>query len=105
MPPPNGPFTHWVVYNLPANVTQLEASQPATATLPNGGLQGLNGRGQPGYLGSCPPPGASPHRYTFQLFALDGPLSLQPGASIGAVRDALNGHVVAQTQLIALYGR
>jgi hypothetical protein len=32
-------------------------------------------------------------------------LSLQPGASIGALRDALNGHVVAQTQLIALFGR
>jgi Raf kinase inhibitor-like YbhB/YbcL family protein len=104
-PPPNGPFTHWVVYNLPATVTQLEANQPTTATLPNGGAQGLNGRGQTGYLGACPPPGAAPHRYTFQLFALDGPLSLQPGAPIAALRDALNGHVVAQTQLIALFGR
>jgi Raf kinase inhibitor-like YbhB/YbcL family protein len=105
VPPPNGPFTHWVVYNLPAGVTQLEASQPTTPTLPNGGLQGLNGRGQTGYLGACPPPGAAPHRYTFQLFALDGPLSVQPGAPIGAVRDAMSGHVVAQTQLIANFGR
>jgi Raf kinase inhibitor-like YbhB/YbcL family protein len=105
VPPPNGPFTHWVVYNIPANVTSLDANQPTVPTLPNGGLQGLNGRGQVGYLGACPPPGASPHRYTFQLFALDGTLSLQPGAPIAAVRDALNGHVVGQTQLIGNFGR
>jgi Raf kinase inhibitor-like YbhB/YbcL family protein len=104
-PPPNGPFTHWVVYNIPSAVTQLDASQPPTPTLPNGALQGLNGRGQVGYLGACPPPGASPHRFTFQLFALDGPLPLQPGVSIAELRTALGGHVVAQTQLIGLFGR
>jgi Raf kinase inhibitor-like YbhB/YbcL family protein len=105
LPPPNGPFTHWVTYNIPASVTQFDANQPPVPTLPNGALQGLNGRGQVGYLGSCPPPGATPHRYTFQLFALDGPLPLQPGASIGDLRNALSGHVVAQTQLVGLFSR
>jgi Raf kinase inhibitor-like YbhB/YbcL family protein len=71
----------------------------------NGGMQGLNGRGQVGYLGACPPPGAPAHHYTFQLFALDATLPLQPGATISDVRTALNGHVVAQTQLVALFGR
>ncbi|HTD79459.1 MAG TPA: YbhB/YbcL family Raf kinase inhibitor-like protein [Chloroflexota bacterium] len=103
--PPQGPFTHWVTYNIPATVTSFDQALPTTPTLPNGAMQGLNGRGQVGYLGACPPPGAPAHHYTFQIFALDGTLPLQPGASIGALRDALNGHVVAQTQLVALFGR
>jgi Raf kinase inhibitor-like YbhB/YbcL family protein len=97
-------FTHWLVYNIPANVTQLDAAQPALPTLPNGALQGQNGRRVVGYMGACPPAGAPPHHYTFQLFALDGQLALQPGAAISELQIALNGHIVGQTELVALFG-
>lgn len=97
-------FTHWVVYNLPSSVTQLDAGLPASPTLPNGGMQGQNGRRVVGYQGACPPAGSPPHHYTFQLFALDGPLPLQPGASIVDLQTAMRGHIVAQTELVALFG-
>jgi Raf kinase inhibitor-like YbhB/YbcL family protein len=97
-------FTHWLVYNIPSNVTQLDAAQPALPTLPNGALQGQNGRRVVGYMGACPPAGAAPHHYTFQLFALDRQLALQPGAAISELQSALNGHIVGQTELVALFG-
>ena len=55
-------------------------------------------------MGACPPAGAAPHHYTFQLFALDAPLSLPPGAAISEVQPAMSGHIVGQTELVALFG-
>src|SRR5437868_3821348 len=43
-------FTHWVLYNIPATVTQLDQGLPAQPTLPNGALQGQNGRRVTGYM-------------------------------------------------------
>jgi Raf kinase inhibitor-like YbhB/YbcL family protein len=98
-------FTHWVVYNIPASVTQLDAGQPAQeAPLANGALQGQNGRRVVGYMGACPPAGGAPHHYTFQLWALDGPLTLPAGATVIALQQAMTGHTVGQTQLVALFG-
>jgi Raf kinase inhibitor-like YbhB/YbcL family protein len=96
-------ITHWVVYNIPATVSEIEEGQPAQPTLPNGALQGLNVRRDIGYLGSCPPAGTPAHHYTFQLFALDGPLTVQPGATILDVQAAMTGHVVGQTKIVALF--
>jgi Raf kinase inhibitor-like YbhB/YbcL family protein len=98
-------FTHWVIYNIPASVTQLDAGQPAQeAPLANGALQGQNGRRVVGYMGACPPAGGAPHHYTFQLWALDGPLTLPAGATVIALQQAMTGHTVGQTQLVALFG-
>jgi phosphatidylethanolamine-binding protein (PEBP) family uncharacterized protein len=67
-------------------------------------LQGQNGQRKIGYLGACPPTGGPPHHYTFQLFAVDAPLPLPPGATIVQLQSARSGHIVGQTQLIALFG-
>jgi Raf kinase inhibitor-like YbhB/YbcL family protein len=107
------PNTHWLVYNIPASVTQLERGQPEeVATLPNGALQGQDhAQGIEatfaliGYEGACPPPGAAAHHYTFQLFALDGMLPLQPASSITALKAAMAGHIVGQTELVAPFNR
>ena len=53
----------------------------------------------------APPPGAAAHHSTLQLYALDGPLPLQPGASIVDVQRTMSGHVVGQTELVVLFGR
>ena len=107
------PNTHWLVYNIPASVTQLAQGQPTEQpTLANGAMQGQDhARGilptfaLLGYEGACPPPGAAAHHYTFQLFALDQMLNLQPEATINQVKAAMAGHIVGQTQLVAPYNR
>jgi Raf kinase inhibitor-like YbhB/YbcL family protein len=97
-------FTHWVVFNIPANVTQFEAGMPAGDVLSNGALQGQNGRRVVGYQGACPPAGSAPHHYTFQLWALNAPLALPIGATIVDLQQRLTPSiVVGQTKLVALF--
>lgn len=64
--------------------------------------QGTNDFGLLGYGGPCPPSGL-PHRYFFKLYALDIELGLAPGATKQQVERAMQGHVLAQTELIGLY--
>ena len=99
------PFTEWLVYNMPRTVTQLSAGLPASPLLNNGSQQGTNDGHTIGYLGACPDPGQPPHHLTFALFAQDGYVTLETGASPTDVRDALNGHTIAQTQLTAVVQR
>lgn len=99
---PHETFIHWVVYNLPATMTGLDANVPLTEKLANGGLQGANSLGQIGYKGPCPPPG-SPHHYHFELTALDTALDLKPGATAAQVEEAAKGHVKASGDLVGTF--
>lgn len=101
---PAGLWTHWVVYDLPAEIRALEAGQPRTPTLPAGGRQGGNTWGRLGWNGPSPPPG-KPHRYFFRIFALGAPLGLEPGASPSLVRAAMKDKVLAEGTLVGTYGR
>jgi Raf kinase inhibitor-like YbhB/YbcL family protein len=99
---PRGTFDHWVAYDLPQDALQIERGQAADDI---GGTRGQNGTGGDTYLGSCPPPGDGDHRYIFRIYALDAPLGLPPGADKQTVLDAMDGHVLAQGQLIGMYSR
>jgi Raf kinase inhibitor-like YbhB/YbcL family protein len=99
------PFTQWVLYNMPLTVNQLDAGIQARPLLQNGAQQGLNGNQTVGYVGACPNKGDPPHHYTFMLFAQDGYITMETGASAQEVKSALNGHVLAQAQLIATFQR
>lgn len=101
---PSGVFTHWVIYNLPPNVRNLEEEVPKGDKTPNGGSQGKTSYGTTGYGGPCPPPGPV-HHYRFMLYALDTRLELAPGATKKQVLDAAKGHILAQTEIIGLYRR
>jgi Raf kinase inhibitor-like YbhB/YbcL family protein len=101
---PGGVFTHWVLFNLPANVRQLAEGIPTQERLENGALQGKNDFGRLGYGGPCPPHGPA-HRYRFALYALDKLLDLRPGASKKQVLDAMKGRILAQGQLVGTYQR
>jgi Raf kinase inhibitor-like YbhB/YbcL family protein len=101
---PGGTFTHWVLYNLPANASGLPASVPKQEQLPDGSRQGLNDFGKIGYGGSCPPQGTT-HRYFFDLFALDTNLDVPAGATRAQLQDAMNTHVLARGKLMARFGR
>ena len=64
-------WTHWIVFNLPAEARELAEGTPRRPTLPGGAAQGTNDFGKVGYGGPCPPEGDDPHRYAFTVVALD----------------------------------
>jgi hypothetical protein len=99
---PRGTFVHWVLYDLPAETRALPEGLPRQ--LADGGRQGRNDFGDLGYGGPCPPPG-SPHHYIFTLYALDAKLNLPVGATRAQVEAALQGHILAQGELVGLYNR
>jgi Raf kinase inhibitor-like YbhB/YbcL family protein len=101
---PGGVFTHWVLFNIPSHSFELPEAIPTQAELPSGALQGRNDFGRIGYGGPCPPPG-SPHRYQFILYAVEQPLDLKAGVSKKQVLSAMQGHILAEGQLVGTYQR
>jgi Raf kinase inhibitor-like YbhB/YbcL family protein len=95
-------FTHWLLYDLPADKHELPEAVPKQPQLSDGSLQGPNDFDKPGYAGPCPP-GHSAHRYAFTLYALDTKLNLPPHASRKQIEKAIEGHVLAYGELIAKY--
>jgi Raf kinase inhibitor-like YbhB/YbcL family protein len=101
-------FVHWVMYDIPASVNSLPEGVPPQATLPNGAKQGENEMGTIGYFGPEPPPGEL-HRYVFTLYALAvDSLGLEPGASYGRVKEALDNlrsqnKVLGEVQLVGKF--
>ena len=100
---PGGVFTHWLLYNIPPGVKELPEDVRRDETLPNGARQGINDFGKIGYGGPCPPGGT--HRYYFKLYALDTLLDLKPGATKEQLLDAIQGHLLAETEVMGKYSR
>lgn len=100
---PVGTWDHWVLFNIPATATGLPEDVPATATLADGSVHGNNSWGRLGYGGPCPPGGT--HRYFFKLYALDIELDLKTGATKSQLVKAMEGHILAQGQLMGKYRR
>jgi Raf kinase inhibitor-like YbhB/YbcL family protein len=101
---PGGTWTHWVLFNLPRTTTSLEEGMPADPERADGSRHGINDWKHPGYRGPMPPPG-KPHRYFFRVYALDCVLGLAAGAARQQVLDAIEGHVVAEGEVIGTYQR
>ncbi len=101
---PMGTWVHWVLYDLPAEVTALPEAVPMTDRLDNGAKQGTTDFDRIGYGGPCPPAG-KPHRYFFKLYALDKMLGLEPGATKSELLSAMEGHVLAEGRLMGTYQR
>ena len=99
--PRPGGFTHWVLFNIPSNAENIAENTPREPTLPNGAIQGKNDGGNIGYTGPCPPSGT--HRYNFYLYALSEALDLKPGSTRAALEKAMQGHVLAKTELMGRY--
>lgn len=102
---PITPFVHWVVWNIPANVTRLPEGlqEQARLTEPEGLMQGRTSRGSVGYFGPRPPVGDPPHHYHFLVLALDTTLSLPAGADRDQLLSAINGHVLAKGELVGTF--
>lgn len=90
-------WEHWVMWNIPAGVSRIDAG-----TVPEGAIQGTNSWGRTDYGGPCPPIGI--HRYFFKLYALDTTLALSTSSIKADVEAAMQGHVLAQAEIIGRYG-
>jgi Raf kinase inhibitor-like YbhB/YbcL family protein len=95
---PQRTWVHWVLYNLPPQASALpERADP----LPAGSRAGLNDWRRTGYGGPCPPIGR--HRYFFKLYALDALLPDLGQPTKQDLERAMQGHVLAQAELIGTY--
>lgn len=101
---PRGTWVHWVLYGLPPSLRELPEHVPASESiLGNGGRQGMTDFGKIGYGGPCPPSGT--HRYYFKVYALDSDLHPNPGLTKAQLLKAMEGHILAQGQLMGKYSR
>jgi Raf kinase inhibitor-like YbhB/YbcL family protein len=103
---PGGTFVHWVLWGIPKGTTQLAEGIAAGDDVPSLGQahQGTNGFRVRGYRGPCPPPG-KPHHYHFRVYALGERVDLAAGSTIERVRESMNGHVLAEGEIVGTYGR
>ncbi len=101
------PVVHWVAWNIPAGTTQLPAGLQERDRLKGGPLEGImqgaTSSGRVGWYGPRPSKGDRPHRYHFQLLALDRVLDLPLGATRDQLLEAVRGHVVARGELVGTY--
>jgi len=103
------PFVHWVIYGIPATAKGLPEAIPIdpAAAMPAeiaGAIQGVSGFRRPIYRGPAPPPG-KPHHYHFVVYALDANLNLKPGLTRADLLAAIQGHVIGQGEIVAIYER
>lgn len=101
---PSGTFSHWVLYDIPADVEELPPSVPPEPSLEWGAQQGRNDFGNIGYGGPCPPHGST-HEYYFRLYALNEELDLPPGATREQVLDRIQDSIVEKTEITGQYNR
>lgn len=103
--PTGSGFWHWVVFNIPANVTELKsgAGDPSKNLMPKDAIQGNTDYGKPGYGGPCPPPGA-PHQYLITVYALKSKIDLDKNATPAVVGFNLNANAIAKASIV-MYGQ
>lgn len=91
-------FVHWVLYNIPGDVSELaEATTDYTS--------GKNDFGKTGYGGPMPPEGHGKHHYFFWLLALDEATELEAGLTLPELLERVEPNVVAMNRLVGTYSR
>lgn len=95
---PLGTWIHWLMWNIPATTTEISGN-----SVPQGAVQGQGSSGQNVYGAPCPPAGI--HHYIFTVYALDSELALPSYSTVENLRAAMQGYIVAQAQIIGVYGR
>ena len=93
---PTGTFDHWIVWNISPTTYKIEEN-----TVP--GIEGMSTFRKHAYGGPCPPYGT--HRYFFKVYALDTQLDLKPDSTKKDVEKAMEGHILAEGELVGLYRR
>jgi len=101
------PWVHWLVYCIPASITNFPEGRPGASlpAQPAGMKEGKTSFGRIGYGGPEPPRGHGVHRYYFKIYALDTTLTLPAGANKAALMGVMKGHVLSEGQLMGAYKR
>ena len=94
--PRKDPWVHWVLIGIPRTATSTEDG-PFT--------DGANDYGGRGWGGPFPPEGDGDHHYRFKVYALNTRLPLKAGATKDDVLEAIQGHVLAEGELVGTYSR
>ena len=102
---PAGTWVHWVLYNIPADSRGLPEDLPVKGKNvdPTAIYFGTNSSNNIRYDGPCPPSGT--HRYYFKLYALDTLISLLPGATKDELLKQMQGHILAQGELVGTFSK
>ncbi|NTW78245.1 MAG: YbhB/YbcL family Raf kinase inhibitor-like protein [Syntrophaceae bacterium] len=106
--PTGSGWWHWVIFNIPAGVSELKANagQIEKKLAPAGSIQSITDFGKPGFGGACPPQGDKAHRYVFTVYALSTEkLDLDEKTPPAMVGYFLNNYTIARASLISYYGR
>ena len=88
-------WDHWVVFNIPAIITEI----PEAWTI--NGTKGKGTRGKLEYSGPKPPD--REHRYFFRIYALDTMMNLPEGSTKDQLLAAIERHVLAQSELMGRF--
>jgi len=91
-------FVHWVLYNIPAAVTQLAEGEAKYSS-------GANNFGRESYGGPMPPEGHGTHHYFFWIMALDVETDLKPGMSLQDLLKKVESNVIGMNRLVGTYSR
>lgn len=92
-------FTHWVLYDIPADVTALDEGESSKYTA------GTNTLGEQAYFPPGPPPGHGDHFYYFHLYALDARLDLDPGLDKATLLARIDDHIVQQARIVGTFSQ
>lgn len=103
--PTGSGFWHWVIFNIPASVTELKtnAGEIGKKLAPKEAIQSITDFGKPGYNGPCPPTGL-PHMYLITVYALKAKIDLDKNASPAMVGFYLNTSSIGKASLV-MYGK
>ncbi|MGE7416113.1 YbhB/YbcL family Raf kinase inhibitor-like protein [Methylobacterium tarhaniae] len=100
------PIVHAIAWDLPGTSDGLPegalASPGSEGTVEE---VGKNTFLRAGYLPPDPPKGHGPHRYLFQLYALNRHLGLDGVPGRSALLEGMHGHVLAKGALVGTYER
>lgn len=94
----DGLWVHWTLWNIAPDIQTI-----AENSVPDGAMQGMTTSGRLSYGGPCPPD--REHRYFFKFYALDIILSLPSSTTKDELEQAMQGHILAQTELVGVYDR
>ncbi|GII79645.1 hypothetical protein Sru01_46270 [Sphaerisporangium rufum] len=104
--PTGSGFWHWMLYDIPADVTELPrgAGGGEKKGLPEGAVLGPTDYGTREYGGAAPPPGP-PHRYIFAVHALGVErLDVPAGATSAVVGFNIVANTLARGYITSIYG-